>query len=264
MFEDNSVLRVEIKNSKPVELSDLANSLSALAEFYRDFANESIGDPHPDNFRLYVQEVRSGSVVADLVSLAEQAQWFVEHKEVFGAFVANLNDIVGYFLSNKDGRGEHKPTAKQAKQIAQIIEPVANDGGSQMNINVMDGGVVVIHQHHHFHLDSLQANAVQNQVGRYLGPQLPASQVLQDQLMALEQVKNDAASKTGDRGVIESISIRPVKLQFSSEEAKRKVLHLDDNPLQCVFQVTVEVRSVGGRPVLYRIMEVTDVIRPAA
>ncbi|NKB95109.1 hypothetical protein HED48_04760 [Ochrobactrum intermedium] len=76
----------------------------------------------------------------------------------------------------------------------------------------------------------------------------------------MEQVKNDVSSKSGDRGIVETISPRPVKLQFAQEPAKRAVLDLETNPLQCIFQVNVEIRSVGGKPAMYRIIEVTDVI----
>jgi len=208
--------------------------------------------------RLYVKEIRSGSVIADLIAIAEQTEWLLKHKEVLAGFVANTNDLVGYFLGKDENKTKIDPTVRQAKQIAQFVEPVAKDFGSQLNMTVMDGGTVNIHQH--FHISSMEANAVQNGGNKYLGPQLPASQVLTDQLMVLEQVKNDVAAKSGDRGIIESISTKPVKLQFAHEEAKRAVLDLEANPLQCIFQVTVEVRSVGGKPAMYRIIEVTDVV----
>lgn len=260
MDKDNSMLRVEFKNTKPVELVDLTLSFTALADSFREYANQTVGDSTPDNLRLYVKEIRSGSVIADLIAVAEQTQWILKNADVFAGFVASSNEIINFFLGTEPTLKPSQPSARQAKQIAQIIEPVAKDSGSQFNITVMDGGTFNLHQH--FHINSLEANAVQNGITRYLGPQLPSSQIYSDQLMTLEQVKNDATAKSGDRGIIEAISPKAVKLQFSSEIAKRQVLDLDENPLQCIFQVVVEVRSVGGKPALYRIIEVTDVIRP--
>jgi hypothetical protein len=256
-MQDNSVLRIEFKNTKPIELVDLTTSFSALAESFKDYANSKTGDPHPDNLRLYVKEIRSGSVIADLITVAEQAQWIMEHVEVFAGFITTTNELTNYFL----GRGEMKtaePSVREARQIAQFVEPVAKDFGSQMNMNVMGGGVVHVHQH--FHINGIEANAVQNGVNRFLGPRLPSTKVLPDQLMILEQVKNSASAKSGDRGIIEAVYPKPVRLQFSSEESKRRVLDLQENPLQCIFQVNVEVRSVEGRPALYRIIDVTEVI----
>lgn len=257
MEQDDAMLTVEVKNSRPVDLIDLTNSLAAFAEAFKDFANDKTGDPLPDNMRLYVKEIRSGSIIADLIALNDQAEWLVKNAEVFGAFAANLNDIAHFFLGKPHNLKE-PPTVKQAKQLAQIVDPVAKDYGSQMNINVTDGGTVNIHQHVHF--VPTEANAIQNQVARYVGPKLPAEMKFFDQLMVLEQVKNSPSSKSGDRGIIETINTKAVKLQFVSEEVKRKVLELKENPLQCVFLVDVDVRSIEGRPMLYRVLDVKDII----
>jgi len=259
MPKDDTVLQVELKNSRPIELVDLTASFTALAESFRDYSNATVGDPKQDNLRLYVQEIKSGSVIATLVALAEQTQFIAENAEVFAGFIANCNDLANYFLG-KPKPGQPEPTVREAKQIAQIVEPVAKDSGAQLNITAMDGGVVNVHNH--FHVAPVEANAIQNGVARFLGPQLPSSQFMSDQLMVLEQVKNNATAKSGDRGIIEALSSKAVKLQFASEEVKRKVLDLHENPLQCVFQVNVEVRSAGGRVAQYRILEVTDVIHP--
>lgn len=260
MEADDSVLRIEFKNTKPTELVDLTISFTALAESFKDYANAFTADPHPDNLRLYVREIKSGSVIADLIALAQQAQWIMEHADVFTGFVTHTSDLVNFFLGKdrETAIPAPPPTQRQAKQIAQIVEPVAKDFGSQLNFNVMDGAVVNIYQN--FHISGIEANAIQNSVSRFLGPQLPSTQISGDHLMVLEQVKNDAFAKSGDRGIIEAIYPKPVKLQFSSKEAKRRVLDLHQNPFDCIFLVRVEVRSVGGRPALYRILEVSDVI----
>lgn len=258
MEMDDQVLRIELKTTKPVELVDLAASFMAFAESFRDHANTRSGEPIPDNVRLYIKEIRSGSIIADLSALAEQASFILKHAEMFAAFLGNMNEIANYFLGTPKLEEAKKPSPKEAKQLAQILEPVAKDAGSQLNINVAEGGVVNIHQS--FHISSRDANAVQNSVARYLGPPLPIDQTLHEQLMVLEQVKNNSASKSGDRGIIEAISHKAVKLHFSSEEIKKSILTQHENPLQGVFMVTVNVRYVSGEPVIYKILEVIDFI----
>ena len=254
--EVDGVLTVEIKNSRPVELTDLAVSLQALAVSFREYANGR-GDPLPDNIQLYVTELRTGSIIAQLSALAEQTQWVLDHVEMLAGFVTNTNDVINFFLGRKSD-ATNLPSRGQAANIASILEPIAKDGGSQINISINGpvtfAPVIVV--------NSLEANAFQNSVKRYLGPQLPATMIKPDEVMTLEQVKNSAKSRTGDRGVIETISDRPVKLQFVSDEGKRQVLELHENPFQCAFLVDVEVRSTGGKPVLYRILDVKDVITP--
>ncbi len=194
-----------------------------------------------------------------LVALAEQTQFILENAEVLAGFVGNLQDVISYFLGTTRAAPAGIPSTKQARQIGSIVEPIAKDSASQMNIAIAGG--VHFHAPVQINLTSLEANAVQNAAARFLGPSLPASCVASDQLMTLDQVKNRLKAKTGDYGIIETITDRPVRLQFLSEEAKRAVLELDhENPLQSVFLVDVEVRTVEGKPRLYRIIEVKDVI----
>lgn len=252
--DDDGVLIVELKNTKPVELLDLSTSFGALAQSFRDYATATTGDPAPDNLRLYVREIRPGSIIAELSTIAEQAHWILDHIEVLAGFVTNLNDIMAFFIGTE--KPKDAPSPHQARQIANIIEPVAKDGGSQMNITI-NGPVTV---HNHFTINSLEANALQNGVQRYVGPQLPLTGVYRDQLMTLEQVKNSAKAKTGDRGIIEGLSVRPVRLRFLNDDSKRRVLDLEQNPFQSIFLVDVEMRSVSGKPALYTVLDVKDVI----
>jgi hypothetical protein len=212
---------------------------------FEEFSNENSGDPIPGNLRLYVREMRSGSIIADLMPLGEQISWVLDHKDILGAFVAHLNELAGYFLKGEIGA---PPTRQEAERLSQILEPVSKDSSAQYNIQASDSAKVEIHNH--FHVGFVEANAIQNGVRRFLGPQLPALEVVRDRLMTLEQVKNVASAKTGDRGIIESVWPKAVKLQFLSDAAKQQVLSLAENPFQRVFLVDAEVHSARGRPVV--------------
>jgi hypothetical protein len=135
------------------------------------------------------------------------------------------------------------------------LEPVAKDNGSQVFFDF--NGPAHIGQIH-FHYNSQEANAVQNNARRYLGPTLPTNQILRDELLTLHQVRGDSKSRTGDKGIIESISKLPVKLMFSSEEIKKGILDSPDNPFQRVFVVDVEVKTVGDKPALYKVLALKD------
>lgn len=251
------LLTVKISNTRPVDLVDLTTSLMALAEEFRDFASR---ENEPAEIKLYVRELRSGSVIADLIPIAQQADWVLDHKDILGAFVGNLSDLVEFFLRGKgnESGATKMPSREEAKRLSQILDPVAKDGGAQFNIQLSDHAKIEFHTH--IHVDSIDANAIQNGVRRFLGPDLPAQLVRRDQLMVLEQVKNSTSSKTGDRAIIEAVWPKPVRLQFLSDEAKAKVLTLEENPFQKVFVVDVEVHSVGGKPVLYRVIDVKDAL----
>jgi hypothetical protein len=107
------LLTVKLSNGRPVDLVDLTTSLSALAQDFEDFSNKNSQDPMPDNLRLYVREMRSGSIIADLMPLGDQISWIVDHKDLLGAFVGHLNDLAQYFLWRRC-RQPAQPTGRRA------------------------------------------------------------------------------------------------------------------------------------------------------
>lgn len=254
--EKSSMLTVELRNQDPVDLIDLTNSFHALAEQFQAFT-----DSNPETAglktKLFVREMRSGSIIADLISVSQQHSLFQPSFDEVAAFVVSLNDLVQFFLGQRVPL--EMPSRKEAERVVSIMEPVAKDGGAQLLVQACDFSRVEIHQH--IHVASLEANAVQNAARRFLGPALPTSGIREDELLVLEQVKNDASAKTGDRGIIESISEKPVKIYFSSESVKNRILSLDTNLFQLIFLVDVDVKMIDGKPILYRIIEVKDVIQ---
>jgi hypothetical protein len=171
------------------------------------------------------------------------------------AFSAVSNDVVQFFLGTYRDDASKEPTKRQAEQIIKMMEPVAKDSGSQLNMQ-LNGPIHIGAIHYHF--NSQQANAVQNAAKRYLGPTLPADQILHDEVLVLDQVRGDLKAKSGDRGLIESITKSPVKLLFTSEEIKKGILDAPENPFQRAFIVDVEVKTVGGKPALYKVLALKD------
>jgi hypothetical protein len=138
---DDPSVRFELKNQKPVDLLDLTASLSAFGEAYQDFILEAGFDGEPGNIRFFVKEIRSGSIIADLVSQATQSSLTLQHVEAAAAFMANLNDIIQFFLGVDVLPHGEKPSKKEADQAIKILEPVAKDGGSQLFLTVSNGDV---------------------------------------------------------------------------------------------------------------------------
>ncbi len=252
---DRGGIRFELKNSKPVDLLDLTTALSAFGDAYQDYVVRSGFDGDRGNVRLYVQEIRTGSIIAQLSQLADQASFVLDHIEVAAGFISNLNDVLQYFLGLPKPASAEAPTKRQAQQAMAIMEPVAKDNASQLFLNVNVQGDVHYHQHIY---TSQQANAIQNSARRYLGPQLPTSQTLRDQLLTLFQVRI-AKEKVGYRGVIQTVSSRPVMLTWASDEVKQQIIDYPENPLHKVFLVDVDMTAVDGKPSLYRVLDVKDV-----
>jgi hypothetical protein len=247
-----SILSVELRNSRPVELVDLTMSLTALGQAYEEFVHSHGFDPVAGNARLYIKELRSGSIIAELATALDQASFFLDYLDAFAGFVTHIDDVTNYFLGRRTL--DEKPTKKQAERIGQIIEPVAKDGSANLNMNVLgDGAKIDVH----FHISSERANATQNGIRRFLGDSPPITGMYQDQVLILAQVRGDPKAKAGDFGIIERFSNRPVKLRFSSEEVKEKVLEVA-YPFDKCFVVDCEVSTVNSEAAQYKIYAVKD------
>ena len=250
---DGPFLRVELKNQRPVELLDLTASLTALGEAYQDYAVSHGFDPLEGNVKLYIRELRTGSIVADLESLLHQASFVLDHRELFAAFLGNFNEIVSFFLTAAPWGSKEAPPRNVAERLSQVFEPIAKDGGSQLFLTIQGD----VHLHTDYRYGSEQANVFQNQVRKFYGPRLPSTMPFRQEPLTLVQVRDDAKSTAGDRGVIERFSGKPVRLLFTNEEAKRRVLDQPENPFRLVFIVDGEMSTAGGeKPAVYKIQYV--------
>lgn len=256
---DEGVFTYEFHNTRPIELMDLTASLLAIGEQYRSFIRRAGGVHAEDDYRLYVREVRTGSIVAELVSYATQAQMLAPFTPFLVQFTNELGNWFEFFKGVKDAKDIKEllvgTTKKDLQQVSQIIEPVAKDSGSTINLIAQAGGVIYVNTV----LNSVEANAVQNGLRRQIEAiPVPQSGVQQDQVLYWYQMRADHAAKPGDKAVIERLTPRPVKVIFSSDKVKREMIDKPDNPFRKFYVVDVDVTEVGGKPVLYRILDVKD------
>jgi len=250
-------LRLKLENSKPIELVDIAQSFRALGEQYESYVSSKVAGG--GKAKLYLVKLRGGSVIADLKGYLDQASFVIEHLDVTAGFVANLNELIEYFrIQRTIARDDPKtPTRSEAERVAKIVEPVAKDGGSQLNIAIQGDA------HFHLHIDSERANALQNNVRRFLGPVVPEVGSFEREVLYLEQMRGNRASSVGDRGIIEKYSSRPVKLHFMSEEVKAAILEKPQNPFLMAYVVDGVVSTAHGEPALYKITNVHEAIGPS-
>lgn len=252
---ETPLLTVTIKNKAPVELIALADSLDALGKQYISFASSSGVDPFPGNVRLYIEELRTGSIVAVLKDIVDQASFVHEHRDLLAAFAGNFNDLMMFFAGLMPSKADDVSRV-DASNIARIVEPVARDGGSQLFVQVTgDNNTVIVNNVY----TSERARAAQEGVRRFLGPPIPSQGYFEHELLFLHQVRGQVRAKAGDFGIIEKFSDKPVKLVFTSDDAKRAILD-SEFPFKKLFIVSGQISTAGGAPALYKIYNVHDVI----
>src|ERR1035438_647675 len=247
---DNVKLTVEIKNQSPVELVDLTESLLSFADGYKRYFAKNDDPIVAQDVRLYVKEMRSGSIIADLIAQAPYALPLIENANTVFEFIEYLKRATDYLL----GKSREKPALEKAnyENFVRILEPVSKDSGSQLNIgaiNINNPQAPIT-----INLSSLESNAAQNAARRELEAlKEPVTGMHEKVLLYWYQARNDPRSNRGDRAIIESIASGAVKAVFANESIKAKILSEDLFNLAYVVDVAVE--TIKGKPALYRILE---------
>jgi hypothetical protein len=252
-------LRVILKNTKPVELIDVGKSFESFGEMYETFVYARGYEKAAGNAKLYLIGVRSGSIIADLKGYLDQASFIIDHFDVLAGFVANVHELVEFFRVQRPLNGESAPTRAEAERIARFVEPIAKDGGAQLNINVQGDAKINVTQ---VTVTSERANAIQNNVRRFLGPPIPESGSFEKEVLYLEQIRRSTKTSVGDRGIIENFSLRPVRLLFMTEEVKAAIMEKPQNPFRMSYVVDGIVSTARGEPALYKIAKVHEAIGP--
>lgn len=261
MDKDVAILQVKIENTQPVDLLDLTGSLSAMASEYKRHLDRIGVELQDQQVKLLVKEVRSGSIEIDLIDS-------INYAVLCGGVLCagNVNTLIDFAKNMKQmfdwlsGKSKTMPETANDKaalrNCSAIVEPIANDSGSQLNIVPVINGTV--YGDVNINMLSLDANAVQNRSSKQL--QLlkePVNGFVSQVLLRWNQTRNDT-SNAGDRAIIESISKRPVKTIFDNNSVKMTMLKMDDNFFRKAFIVDVSVDTIEDVPRLYKIMKIHD------
>ncbi|MBY8169711.1 hypothetical protein KW539_07285 [Vibrio fluvialis] len=247
-------LEITIDNRLPVGLEDLSLSLLSFNKQFHKFV-ESETDALTDvGSELLIKEVRKGSIVVELVSQAAPIVPLIWEGGSLAQWASVVQDTCNWLLGNTN-----QPPKEMTKQDLQewnkIVEPIAKDHGSQMNINVSDGGKVI----NQFILNSTQAAAIQNRICRLVEDiDTPQENKHLKKVMYWYQTKFDPNSDTGNKAIIDDISKSALKVIFENNALKEAMLHPDPSlgkPWQeLAFVVDVEVQTVRGKPKMYNVL----------
>lgn len=256
MGQNELTLVVEIKNNNPVELEAFANSLKSLGDEYKRFCLAH--EESPGDVGLYIKSVRSGSIIAELMTLAASTMPLITYAGTiydFGSFLAEAFD----FLAGKSDNLKAKFDKNTLMNLSNIVEPIVSDKGAQINLSGANvQGDVIINQN----ITHTEANAVQNKARRMMDSiHEPVTGIHEQVVMYWSQAKNDPHSTgAGDKAKIESIWRNPVKVLFADDSLKSQVLFDVEHPFTKGYVVDVVVETVNEKPVLYKVFALHEII----
>ncbi|MBV5329992.1 MAG: hypothetical protein JZU65_20595 [Chlorobium sp.] len=248
--EDNKLV-VTICNRNPIELIDLTECLLGVGQQYVRFLSRHPDVAESEDIKLFVKEVRQGSIIADLVPLAPYALPLIQGMNSVISFSTYMKQFGGFLLGKADKPSEVEKT--DYEQFNKITSPVAKDTASQFNITCVFKGNV----HNNFKFDHVEANAIQNAIARELKAlKEPVERSQKKVLMYWYQARNDQKSQAGDKAIIESICQYPLKTVFAFDTLKHEMLFgAENNPFRFAYIVDVVVETVRGKPTMYKIID---------
>ncbi|WII94690.1 hypothetical protein LU276_06580 [Moraxella haemolytica] len=245
--ENQSELIIHIQNQQPIEVLDFTQSMASFALEYNHHAKT-------DDFKLYIKEVKSGSIIATLVAIAPTLLPFAEHTNSIIEFATHLKNA---FERLKGKPNNATLDATTLNNLSKLVEPVAKDKGATLNIHTVNiyGDVK-----DSFNVSSLDANAIQNNARRELESlKEPIATYQNKVVLYFSQARGD--NKKGDKGIIELISKKEVKVAFGSQAIKnRMIIDVDYNIFDRAYLVDVKMQTVNDKPVLYTITEFYETI----
>ncbi|WP_288348574.1 hypothetical protein [uncultured Thalassospira sp.] len=245
-------LTVEIKNERPVQLLDLTASFTAYAEEYQRYARQEGYDTAGENVQLYVHEIRTGSIIADFISLAEQTSMILEHRDVLAGFASHLNEITRHYLDIQK-IPDFVASKLQLKNYLNIYKPIAKDTGSQINNIVHEGGTVI----QQFNITSTEAERVIRGISHDLIKKpFEDEQRFTDEALTVYQARDN--SDKGNLGRIDRFSGKALRLLFANDEVREAIMETEENVFHLIFIVDGKVIMSEETPVAYHITNVVD------
>lgn len=251
--ENGGILRVHYAPSRPVELMDFVKSCMAIASEYSDFAAAR----RASDCKLFVKEVRNGSIEIDLVSAAvvagavQQVLPIAEAVNIFSDFLGHLAVARDWLLGGARGPRPDEIGQKTFDNIRAFVEPVAKDGGASVTIQCVnvggDANAPIV-------FGSQDANVAQNVVHRMESESQGQNlRRVEQTVLKWYQSRNSLNSAAGDKAIIESISRDPVRTVFVDRKLKALLLSMPENIFKSEWLVDVLVEFSDNRPRLYKV-----------
>ena len=161
VMNNNNVLRIHIKNSQPVDVSDFTKTMSAFGTLFSNFAQKNGKSKEEANAKLYVSKIIEGSIDIHLVELASLAVIpFVENSNLILEFAKHIKSIYDYFVLSKGDKPELN--VPELKGVHDMVSIPANDRNGLMTVQVInDNAGNVIFEGCTF--NHIEGNGIQNQ-----------------------------------------------------------------------------------------------------
>ncbi|WGJ13977.1 hypothetical protein QEV83_15090 [Methylocapsa sp. D3K7] len=261
------VLKLQTKN--PIQIGDFVSEFISITSQYDKFIKESY-PALAQEAQIFVKSVRHGSVIAVLLPfvpfmLSGEILAHIEHINAINEFVRNFGEKIEAYVS---GRKVDNATRSDLKDFMGAVAAIANDpkGKASIASAVFEGGKIKTRVAVTF--DSTEARRAVTQIEEHQRQLEQRNNADYSRVLGIFKQANTRDSpigrRTSERLKIEQLSDRDLPLVYASDLAEQRIKHeireADDNLFKKGFIVDINVETIGGRPVAYRVTNLHQVI----
>lgn len=262
-------LKLEVPGA--IELGDFVGAFTALASEYERFNRGDAPEGKRHEASLYVEQVRQGSILAVLIPVAVGV--FPDLVTAAGQAL-DLEEFVrryGHRLSRFLGRSNPDPGDLTKSELRDFSEQVAAIAATP-NSTIEVAAIEIENGEHKvkaaFKFSTPQAREIQDKV-EVVKQQLDHKSGAEHERVTMIFTRSDVrgaqiGKRSGELVEIESISDKSLPLIYASELAEQAIKHeiadAEDNVYKKGFVVDVNVETVRGKAVAYRVTHLHQVI----
>jgi hypothetical protein len=254
-------LTFTLEHTGPIPLGDFTASLSRVASRYGRFARARGAE---EDARLYIAEVRQGSIEIDLVSVGAAANAVIEGVGGLNHVIEFGKDIAALLMAFRTGKASPADVSiSDCEDARAMIRPALTAEGGGLAIAVNGDNNIV--QPILLQIGRSDAQIIDNRAAAIREAlAAPEEHLLKEVFFVWDQIRDAPAVEEGhkspDRGVIAAMDKRPRQVTFAGAEAKEAMYHDDLNPFEVGFIVDAKVMIGPTGPVGYRILKVHEVV----
>lgn len=270
MAETKSQLVLKLSTDEPIELGNFVGAFTSLANEFERFVEADYSGVSA-NPQIYVREIRSGCVEADLITgLVAVSASAIAHMDqilVLEDFVRRWGQRISALISNDVPQGELN-TTKQLNDFLDATKSIAGDplASHRLEAALYEDGQRQVRAA--FQFSAVEARTAQRNI--------------EDRKRLLQETKTDQRSrvlmiytrtdvhdarinkKSAERGVIRDISDQDFSIMYGSEkveqEIRQQVREADENVYKKGFVVDVAVQKSGDKIVAYSVLAFHQII----
>jgi hypothetical protein len=253
MPEQEIKLVYKFEYTQPVKVTDFSYSLLGFDRQFKRHLIRNRTAIADQRVRLFIQEINKGSIEAVFIPLFANALVFSDDINSVIDFVRNTGLLLTFLKNGIITAARpfilEKPDVENARNI---VAPVLKDAHSNLSIMAFEGSNMVVN----YTVNSVDAANIKETSRRIVSElEAPDNSSMPDQLLYFRIAEDSLGESKYDKGIIERVSSDPVHIS-ANEEIKQKIL---ENPFGKMFLVDVDIHTVEGRPMLYRVTALKEI-----